>query len=166
MDDACHTYGISTITLKNRWAAFVGHSQSASTINYQLSTTNWKLAPDRIASLNPVRVQVRRPSDLRNAAHNLNSRHEHRRRVRRVCPHHICEVFLFRVNNANIHLSYRPIDDLSHPDTSFISSKRFKLSPVLSEASSGFIFFSPPSCTSKTRLHATLARASLSAVPT
>ena len=125
-----------------------------------------RLAPDRIDALDPVCVQVRRPCDLRHAANNLNPRREHRRRVRRVSPRHICEVFLFRVNNANIHLSYRPIDDLSHPDTSFISSKRFKLSPVLSEASSGFIFFSPPSCTSKKRLHAILARASLSAVPT
>ena len=31
-----------------------------------------RLAPDRVDALDPVRVQVRRPCDLRNAAHKLN----------------------------------------------------------------------------------------------
>ncbi len=48
-----------------------------------------RLAPDRVAALDPVRVQVRRPCDLRNAAHKLNPRREHRCRVRRVCSRHV-----------------------------------------------------------------------------
>ena len=48
-----------------------------------------RLAPDRVGALDSVRVQVRRPCDLRNTAHKLNPRREHRCRVRRVCPRHV-----------------------------------------------------------------------------
>ena len=41
------------------------------------------LAPDRVDALDPVRVQVRRPCDLRHAIHELNPRCELRFRVRK-----------------------------------------------------------------------------------
>ena len=48
-----------------------------------------RLAPDRVYALDPTRVQIRRPDDFRNAAHNLNPRREHRCRVSRFM--HMCD---------------------------------------------------------------------------